>query len=90
MTCVFAFTLSVLVVFAVPSVDCVAGEFKCNDGNCIDQSLVCNGNYDCYDGDDETNCRKLTLGSQINSLEFVVKHLISCMNLMPFAVNLFM
>nr|AZN28756.1 vitellogenin receptor [Colaphellus bowringi] len=27
--------------------------FRCKNGDCLDLSLVCNGNHDCYDGSDE-------------------------------------
>nr|XP_012772491.1 complement component C7 [Maylandia zebra] len=30
--------------------------FRCNSGQCISQSLVCNGDQDCEDGLDERNC----------------------------------
>ncbi|KAK1883674.1 Complement component C7 [Dissostichus eleginoides] len=30
--------------------------FRCTSGQCISQSLVCNGDHDCEDGLDERNC----------------------------------
>ncbi|KAM4719348.1 complement component C7 [Anableps anableps] len=32
------------------------GRFRCTSGQCISQSLVCNGDQDCEDGLDERNC----------------------------------
>ncbi|XP_012732974.2 complement component 7b [Fundulus heteroclitus] len=32
------------------------GRFRCTSGQCISQSLVCNGDQDCEDGLDEQNC----------------------------------
>lgn len=33
-------------------------DFKCTNGECIDQSKHCNGKIDCPDGFDELNCGK--------------------------------
>ncbi|KAJ8019651.1 Low-density lipoprotein receptor-related protein 2 [Holothuria leucospilota] len=32
---------------------CVTGQFECTDGGCIDSSLVCNHDADCFDESDE-------------------------------------
>lgn len=32
---------------------CGASQFTCTNGNCIPQSLVCDGNNDCWDTSDE-------------------------------------
>ncbi|XP_078585569.1 uncharacterized protein LOC144867472 [Branchiostoma floridae x Branchiostoma japonicum] len=38
--------------------------YECNNGNCIDPNLVCDGHKDCGDeGDDEDNCPVITCGS---------------------------
>lgn len=41
--------------FTVAS-ECQQGEFRCQDGTCISESLICNGNNDCSDGYDEFDC----------------------------------
>ena len=41
--------------FVVPTA-CEANQFRCNDGQCIDNSLKCDRKYDCQDGSDELNC----------------------------------
>ena len=47
--------------FVCCSVDwkCSSFQWKCANGKCINQNYVCNGAYDCGDGSDERNCRKL-------------------------------
>ena len=37
-------------------VGCGSYEFRCADGICIGDHLVCNGYDDCKDGSDEINC----------------------------------
>ena len=34
------------------------GTFGCNDGQCLSTSLKCNGENNCGDMSDETDCRK--------------------------------
>ena len=45
------------------------GGFTCNDGECISQGWVCDGDNDCSDGEDEQNCTitpgKVTYSSRI-------------------------
>lgn len=43
----------------VASIECPPGKFKCANsyGNCIDQSLVCDGQGDCRYEEDEANCK---------------------------------
>lgn len=36
--------------------DCSGGFFKCDDGECIQEHLKCNGFEDCSGGEDELNC----------------------------------
>ncbi|XP_078668957.1 uncharacterized protein LOC144910157 isoform X2 [Branchiostoma floridae x Branchiostoma belcheri] len=35
---------------------CPDGQTQCGDGECIDDSLLCDGNSDCSDGYDEADC----------------------------------
>ena len=39
-----------------PPEPCTSGLFTCDDGTCIEQSLVCDRKYDCPDGSDEFKC----------------------------------
>ncbi len=38
--------------------DCVCGahDFECSDGECVPESAVCDGGWDCWDGGDESAC----------------------------------
>ncbi|GIY39199.1 basement membrane proteoglycan [Caerostris extrusa] len=38
------------------AVTCSSNQFRCNSGECIDNSLKCDRKYDCRDGSDEFNC----------------------------------
>ena len=38
---------------------CHIGHFLCLDKKCIPQSLVCDGDPDCFSGEDETDCPPL-------------------------------
>ena len=43
---------------ATPEPAC-GGRFQCENGECIDHEIVCNGNPDCSDASDEPpHCRK--------------------------------
>lgn len=37
-------------------VACKPDEYMCDDGECIEASLLCDGTKDCSEGDDETYC----------------------------------
>ena len=37
---------------------CSYYSFRCQNGQCISFHLWCDGQYDCDDGSDETNCGK--------------------------------
>lgn len=36
--------------------DCSGGFFKCEDGECLQEHLKCNGFVDCSNGEDELYC----------------------------------
>ena len=39
---------------------CDGGRFLCNNGECINQAFVCDGDVKCADGSDEIGCQCLT------------------------------
>jgi integrin beta 2 len=45
-----------MIVGKVPK-ECLAGQFQCASGECIDAIFKCDSQQDCYDGSDEKNCR---------------------------------
>ena len=38
---------------------CLPNEFACKNGECIKQTLICDGVFDCQDASDEETCSKL-------------------------------
>lgn len=52
---------------------CLSGQFKCTrKQKCIPLNLRCNGQDDCGDGEDETDCRKKHYHAVYrNGLEFL-------------------
>ena len=60
------FMLAILLTSVIPlssssvdSVGCSASEHVCDNGLCLNQNRLCDGNPDCNDWSDETNCSKL-------------------------------
>jgi len=43
-----------------PNVTCSPNEFTCRNGKCISLSHICDGDKDCFYGDDELNCTTTT------------------------------
>ncbi|KAL1514177.1 hypothetical protein ABEB36_003476 [Hypothenemus hampei] len=43
-------------VSARPQVDCLSGWWRCDNGNCISQDMVCDNTDDCGDNSDERSC----------------------------------
>ncbi|KAJ8320483.1 hypothetical protein KUTeg_002070 [Tegillarca granosa] len=41
-----------------PVKTCDADKFTCDNGECVEKRYKCDGQFDCYDGSDEDNCRK--------------------------------
>ena len=35
---------------------CRPGQFRCGDGRCVDESKICDGEFDCVDAADERDC----------------------------------
>lgn len=35
---------------------CLSGQFRCASGHCVSERFVCDGDKDCEDSSDETNC----------------------------------
>lgn len=51
--------LSRLPFFLLETYICLSGQFKCTrKQKCIPLNLRCNGQDDCGDGEDETDCRE--------------------------------
>ncbi|GMR41891.1 hypothetical protein PMAYCL1PPCAC_12086, partial [Pristionchus mayeri] len=53
---------------AAPS-QCGAHEYQCRNGACIDEEAKCDGTWDCPNGDDETECPKMSANTDVVSLE---------------------
>lgn len=53
----FLFTICFNLICIEPSA-CQSDEFKCGDGTCIKNELICDRKYDCQDGSDELSCSK--------------------------------
>lgn len=48
---------------------CEPNEFRCNNGRCAVKIWRCDGDDDCLDNSDESNCRKLTSLGIVRCLE---------------------
>lgn len=46
---------------------CLRTKFLCNNKDCVDRHLYCDGNRDCGDNSDERQCRKIFLNSLLVS-----------------------
>ncbi|KAL2739157.1 basement membrane-specific heparan sulfate proteoglycan core protein isoform X1 [Vespula maculifrons] len=55
----FEFTRVNLIIIVVT--ECPPGNFRCNDGLCLDSKKRCDGRSHCLDGSDEINCRTVTM-----------------------------
>ena len=48
-------------MFPLDQPQCTVDEFRCGNGKCVDNRRKCDGNDDCGDYSDETNCGKSTI-----------------------------
>ncbi|XP_066260113.1 basement membrane-specific heparan sulfate proteoglycan core protein isoform X1 [Euwallacea similis] len=55
-------------VSAGPRANCMPGWWRCANGNCISEDMVCNSVDDCDDGSDESNCARNPRGPSVKSL----------------------
>ena len=47
--------------------DCAADHFRCSNGFCVANNVLCDGKDDCQDHSDEYNCSKCLRANCINS-----------------------
>lgn len=58
-TCLFQLYFFVFFFFAFfARSDCLADQFRCNSGYCIESFRLCDGAIDCFDRSDESDCGK--------------------------------
>ena len=45
----------------IAETECAIDEFRCTDGRCMPDIIVCDGHDDCGDGTDELGCGRYNL-----------------------------
>ena len=87
--CINSFFFNLNLLFSslalAQAVTCINDEFQCNQGQCITERWLCDGDSDCPSGEDELNCKSgkklLALGITLVCFHIIVfLNLVFCCN----------
>ena len=54
------------IIFVLESFECPEYFFKCPDSFCVERRFVCDGIVHCENGDDELDCSRFSMHTQLN------------------------